>query len=54
VLAEERELPGEERTIQHGHHRLGARQRERPQARALTAGQDHRLGGAGYAPGAQG
>src|SRR5262249_14247290 len=54
VLAQQRELPGEEGTAQQRHHRLGARQRERPQPRALTAGEDDGLGGARYGPGAQG
>jgi hypothetical protein len=54
VRAQQGELPGEERAVQHGDHRLGASQRQRAQTRALAAGQDDRLGGPRYAPGAQG
>ena len=56
VLAQQRELVGEEGTVQERHHRLGAGKRQRPQPGALAAGQDDRLsGGAGaYAPGVQG
>ena len=46
---QQRELVGEERPPQQGHHRLGAGQRERPEPRALAAGEDDGLGG-GYAP----
>ena len=56
VLAQQRELIGKERPVEQRHHRLGARERERPQARALAAREDDRLGGGpgAYAPGAQG
>src|SRR5581483_10621472 len=54
VRAQQRQLPRQERPVEHGHHRLGARERQRPQTRALAAGEDDGLGGALQAPGAQG
>ena len=48
------ELVREERTIQQGHDGLGARQRQRAQACALTTGEDDGLSGVGAAHGFQG
>ena len=45
VLTQQRELPGEEGLIQQGHDRLRTRERQRSQARALTAGEDDGLRG---------
>ncbi len=44
VPAQQRDLVGEEGMIEERHHRLGAAQGERPQPRALAAGQDDGLG----------
>jgi hypothetical protein len=54
VLTQQGELVGEKGPGEQRHHRLGARQGERPQAGALAAGEDDRLRGACYAPGVQG
>ena len=56
VLAQQRQLVGEEGSVEQRHHRLGAGERQRPQPRALAPGQDDGLGGGAgaYAPGAQG
>ena len=44
VLAEQRDLVGEEGAIEERHHRLGPGEGERPEPRALSPGQDDRLG----------
>jgi hypothetical protein len=55
VLAEQGQLVGEERPVQEGHNRLGPGQREGTQARALSPGEDDRLGPVpGQLPGDQG
>jgi hypothetical protein len=56
VLAQQRQLVGEEGPVEQRDHRLGARERERAEARALAAREDDRLGGGpgAYPPGAQG
>jgi len=56
VLAQERELVGEERAIEERDDGLRPRERERTQAGPLAAGEDHRLSGSvarHYLPGDQ-
>jgi hypothetical protein len=54
VLAQQGELVCQERPAKQRNDGLGPGQRERPQPRALAAGEDDGLGGALYVPGDQG
>jgi hypothetical protein len=54
VLAQQGQLVRQERSTEQGHDGLGPGQGERPQPRALAAGEDDGLGGALYVPGDQG